>query len=129
MSDFGNLAFDLTLPEGGNEAVCCPWGNDGELEIAGQAIRALSSPARLRILCLLFGQERSVADLTRLINGHTQSSISQHLASLLKSGIVTNRKYKTQMLYRVNDQRVHLLMRLVADVFCSGNGRASALAH
>jgi ArsR family transcriptional regulator len=108
--------------------MCCPWGDDGEMEIAGQAIRALSSPARLRILCLLFGHERSVAELTRLIKGHTQSSISQHLAFLLKSDIVTNRKHKTQMLYRINDQRVQLVMRLIADVFCGGHARTPAIA-
>jgi ArsR family transcriptional regulator, virulence genes transcriptional regulator len=96
------------------------------MEVAGQAIRALSSPTRLRILCLLFEGERSVAELTRLVKGHTQSSISQHLAFLLKSDIVTNRKHKTQMLYRINDQRVHLLLRLIAEVFCHGQSRGPA---
>lgn len=130
MSDSCSLASEVTCSSG-----CPPWGDDNEMEIAGQAIRALSSPARLRILCLLFGHERSVAELTRLINGHTQSSISQHLAFLLKSDIVTNRKYKTQMLYRVNDHRVHLLMRLIADLFCGGRTHvptsacASAVVH
>jgi DNA-binding transcriptional ArsR family regulator len=120
MSNFEKLAFDSSIHEDGEEAMCCPWSDDSEMEVAGQAIRALSSPARLRILCLLFGHERSVAELTRLIKGHTQSSISQHLAFLLKSDIVTNRKHKTQMLYRINDQRVQPLMWLIADVFCGG---------
>jgi DNA-binding transcriptional ArsR family regulator len=129
MSDSENLAFDSSIPEEGEGVMCCPWSDDSEMEIAGQAIRALSSPARLRILCLLFGHERSVAELTRLITGHTQSSISQHLAFLLKSDIVTNRKYKTQMLYRINDQRVQSLMWHIADVFCGGQTRTPSVAR
>ncbi len=92
--------------------------SDQDLEIAGQAIRALSSPARLRILCQLFEGEKSVVELTRLVDGHTQSSISQHLGFLLKNNIVSNRKYKTRMLYRINDERMHLLLSMVVDVFC-----------
>jgi DNA-binding transcriptional ArsR family regulator len=91
---------------------------DAEIETASQSIRALASPARLRILCLLLEGERSVVEVTRLVRNHTQSSISQHLSFLLKSGIVSNRKYKTQMLYRVNDKRMGPLMELVEQVFC-----------
>ncbi len=91
---------------------------DAEIGIACQSIRALSSPARLRILCLLLEGEHSVVELTRLVSNHTQSSISQHLSFLLKSGIVSNRKYKTQMLYRINDERMGPLMGLVEQVFC-----------
>ena len=94
---------------------------DRDLEIASRAIRALSSPARLRILCLLFDGERSVVELTRKIDGHTQSSISQHLGFLLKSGIVVNRKCKTRMLYRISDDRTQLLMRMAVEIFCGGN--------
>ena len=96
---------------------------DRDLEIASQAIRALSSPARLRILCLLFEGERSVVELTRLIDHHTQSSISQHLSFLLKAGIVKNRKYKTQMLYRITDRRVFQLMVLTEELFCGRRTR------
>jgi ArsR family transcriptional regulator len=91
---------------------------DAEIKTASQSIRALASPARLRILCLLLEGERSVVEVTRLVRNHTQSSISQHLSFLLKSGIVSNRKYKTQMLYRVNDKRMGPLMELVEQVFC-----------
>lgn len=93
--------------------------DDDELQVASRAIRALSSPARLRILCLLFAGEKSVVELTRLIDGHTQSSISQHLSFLLKNGIVSNRKFKTQMRYRINDGRVEFLIRLVSEIFCA----------
>jgi len=96
---------------------------DDDIHTASQSIRALSSPARLRILCLLLEGERSVVELTRMIENHTQSSISQHLSFLLKSGIVSNRKYKTQMLYSINDERMGPLMALVEQVFCGTPGR------
>ena len=105
---------------------------DEEIHTASQSIRALSSPARLRILCLLLQGEKSVVELTRLISNHTQSSVSQHLSFLLKSGIVSNRKYKTQMLYRINDQRMGTLMALVEEVFCrspSEYGSAAAVGQ
>ncbi len=112
------------LGAAGRNASC---SEDRDLEIASQAIRALSSPARLRILCLLFEGERSVVELTRMIKGHTQSSISQHLGFLLKSGIVVNRKYKTRMLYRISDDRTQTLMRMVVDIFCKGGGQGAAM--
>ncbi len=102
----------------GDSQVASSCDEDRDLEITSRAIRALSSPARLRILCLLFEGERSVVDLTRLIDGHTQSSVSQHLGFLLKSGIVVNRKYKTRMLYRISDDRTQLLMQMVVEIFC-----------
>lgn len=91
---------------------------EDEFITAGKAVRALSSPARLRIMCLLLDKERSVVELTRMIDHHTQSSISQHLSFLLKAGIVKNRKYKTQMLYRITDRRVFQLMVLTEELFC-----------
>ena len=99
---------------------------DTEIQTAAQSIRALSSPARLRILCLLLEGERSVVELTRLVSNHTQSSISQHLSFLLKSGIVSNRKYKTQMLYRINDKRMGPLMAQVEQVFCGAPAQRRA---
>lgn len=101
--------------------------SDQDLEVAGQAIRALSSPARLRILCQLFDGEKSVVELTRLVQGHTQSSISQHLAFLHKSGIVSNRKHKTRMLYRINDVRMHQMLRMIVEVFCHRPARRSQM--
>ncbi len=109
----------------GDARVASSCKEDRDLEIASRAIRALSSPARLRILCLLFEGERSVVELTRLIDGHTQSSVSQHLGFLLKSGIVINRKYKTRMLYSISDDRTQMLMQMVVEIFCGGNRRSA----
>ncbi len=110
--------------KGFQEDLACT--SDNDLEIAGQAIRALSSPARLMILCQLFDGEKSVVELTGLVQGHTQSSISQHLGFLLKSGIVSNRKHKTKMFYRINDDRMHSLLYMIVDVFCHGPQGASS---
>lgn len=109
------IAGSATSKNAINSSLC---DEDRDLEVASQAIRALSSPARLRILCLLFEKEHSVVELTRLIDGHTQSSISQHLGFLLKRGIVTNRKCKTRMFYRISDDRTQVLMRMIVEIFC-----------
>ena len=111
-------AYQNTEPAASESGCHMQYATDAEIGIASQSIRALASPARLRILCLLLDGEHSVVKLTRLVSNHTQSSISQHLSFLLKSGIVSNRKYKTQMLYRINDKRMGGLMELVEQVFC-----------
>jgi DNA-binding transcriptional ArsR family regulator len=114
----GVSAYQNTGPAASEPGCQVNQVTDAEIKTASQSIRALASPARLRILCLLLEGERSVVEVTRLVRNHTQSSISQHLSFLLKSGIVSNRKYKTQMLYRVNDKRMGPLMELVEQVFC-----------
>jgi len=102
---------------------------DEELEVTCRAVRALSSPARLRIMCLLLEGERSVAELTRRIDNHTQSSVSQHLGFLLKAGIVENRKHGTQMRYRIVDERVQELMVLIEQIFCSRHNGVPVRLH
>ena len=53
--------------------------------------KVLSEPARLAILSVLQGGEKSVGDLVEA-SGRSQPNISQHLASLLKAGLVTCRR-------------------------------------
>ena len=73
------------------------------IELAARALKAMSHPLRLRILCVLGDQEMSVQDIVEMV-GTTQSNISQHLA---------NRVY-----YRVSDPRTLKLISLMRDVFC-----------
>ncbi len=53
---------------------------DEHIELAARALKAISHPLRLKILCVLGDQEKSVQDIVEMV-GTTQSNISQHLPS------------------------------------------------
>ena len=53
---------------------------DEHIEQASRAMKAMSHPLRLKILCVLGDREVSVQDIVESV-GTSQSNISQHLAS------------------------------------------------
>jgi DNA-binding transcriptional ArsR family regulator len=78
-------------------------------EAKADLFRVLGHPARVRILELLRGGERSVGSLQaelELDSGGT----SQHLAALRRIGVVESRREGTSVYYRVGDERVFDLL-------------------
>ena len=57
------------------------------IEQAARAMKAMSHPLRLKILCVLADQEVSVQDIVESV-GTTQSNISKHLAILRDKGVL-----------------------------------------
>lgn len=91
---------------------------DSDIERAARALKAMSHPLRLKILCTLGDQEVSVQDIVEQV-GTSQSNISQHLAILRDKGILTCRKDANRVYYRVGDARTLRLIGLMREVFCS----------
>ena len=91
--------------------------HDGEIERASRALKAMSHPLRLKILCTLGDQESSVQDIVDRV-GTSQSNISQHLAILRDKGILTCRKDANRVYYRVGDARTLRLIGMMREVFC-----------
>lgn len=98
--------------------------NPGELidkeehiEQASRAMKAMSHPLRLKILCVLGDREVSVQDIVESV-GTSQSNISQHLAILRDKGVLRTRKDANRVYYRVGDPRTLKLISLMRDVFC-----------
>ena len=58
---------------------------DEHIEQASRAMKAMSHPLRLKILCVLGDREVSVQDIVDSV-GTSQSNISQHLAILREKG-------------------------------------------
>lgn len=87
------------------------------IERASLALKAMSHPLRLKILCVLGDQEISVQDIVERV-GTTQSNISQHLAILREKGVLCTRKDANRVYYRVSDPRTLRLIALMRDVFC-----------
>lgn len=90
---------------------------DEHIALAARALKAISHPLRLKILCVLGDQEMSVQDIVEMV-GTTQSNISQHLAILRDKNILRTRKDVNRIYYRVGDLRTLKLIGLMREVFC-----------
>jgi DNA-binding transcriptional ArsR family regulator len=90
---------------------------DEHIEQAARALKAMSHPLRLKILCVLGDQEVSVQDIVELV-GTSQSNISQHLAILRDKDVLRTRKDANRVYYRISDPRTLKLIGLMRDVFC-----------
>ncbi len=71
--------------------------------------RVLGDPTRLRVLEVLLGGERTVAELAAVI-GAPRSRISNHLACLKWCQFVAAQRQGRHVVYRVADPRVGLLI-------------------
>jgi len=91
---------------------------DEDILQASLAIKAIAHPLRLKILCVLGGNEVSVQDIVDNV-GTSQSNISQHLAILRDKGVLCTRKDANRVFYRVSDPRTLKLVEIMRDVFCT----------
>jgi ArsR family transcriptional regulator len=87
------------------------------IEQAARAMKAMSHPLRLKILCVLGDQEASVQDIVDSV-GTSQSNISQHLAILRDKGVLRTRKDANRVYYRIGDTRTLSLLGMMREVFC-----------
>ncbi|MEO5342547.1 MAG: metalloregulator ArsR/SmtB family transcription factor [Gammaproteobacteria bacterium SHHR-1] len=91
---------------------------DEDIDRASRALKAMSHPLRLKILCVLGDREVSVQDIVERV-GTSQSNISQHLAILREKGILASRKDANRVYYRVGDARTLQLIGMMKQVFCN----------
>ncbi len=89
-----------------------------DIQRASRSLKAMSHPLRLKILCVLGADERSVQEIVAAV-GTSQSNISQHLAILRDKGILASRKEANRVYYRVGDNRTLRLIEMMQDVFCT----------
>jgi len=87
------------------------------IETAARALKAISHPLRLNILCVIGDQEVCVQQIVDAV-GTSQSNISQHLAILRDKGVLQTRKDANRVFYRVADQRTLQLIVMMREVFC-----------
>jgi DNA-binding transcriptional ArsR family regulator len=90
---------------------------DEHIEQASRAIKAMSHPLRLKILCVLGEREVSVQEIVEAV-GTSQSNISQHLAILRDKGVLRTRKDANRVYYRIADPRILKLINMMREVFC-----------
>ena len=92
-------------------------GKQEQIETAARALKAISHPLRLKILCVIGDGEVCVQDIVEAV-GTSQSNISQHLAILRDKGVLLTRKDANRVYYRVGDQRLLQLIVMMREVFC-----------
>ena len=123
----GNRSFEIKCVNREIHDIFELIGRKEQIEQAARAMKAISHPLRLKILCVLGDQEVGVQDIVDAV-GTSQSNISQHLAILREKGIISSRKDANRVYYSVSDQRTLRLILMMREVFCgipSKDGKAS----
>jgi ArsR family transcriptional regulator len=92
--------------------------HDDDIERAANALKAMSHPLRLKILCAIGENELAVQNIVDCV-GTTQSNVSQHLAKLRDKEVLASRRDANRIYYRVKDARTLSLVEMMRDVFCS----------
>lgn len=85
---------------------------DEVFETAAELFGLLATPIRLKIISAVCQGEKNVSELLARIDT-TQPNMSQHLATLYRSGVLTKRREGTQIYYRLQSERVATLCRAV----------------
>jgi DNA-binding transcriptional ArsR family regulator len=88
-----------------------------KVEEASTFLKKLSNPDRLMVACALVEGERSVRQLEDLL-GIRQPGLSQQLAELRHSGLISGRKQGKQVFYRLADPRVQDFITTMYRLFC-----------
>ena len=97
---------------------------------AARLLRALANPQRLRVLCLLVGNELSVGQINERVE-LSQSALSQHLAVLREEGLVHTRREAQTIFYSLAKGPAQALIIALHGIYCapSGRRRESALCR
>ena len=80
-----------------------------EIEDASRSLKAMAHPLRLKILCVLGPEEKSVQDILDSV-GTTQSNVSQHLNLLKDKGVVESRKDANRVYYSIKNETVQKIL-------------------
>jgi len=85
---------------------------------AENLMKAMSNQHRLMILCTLHDGELSVGELNERIP-LSQSSLSQHLGTLRKAGLVETRRDAQTIYYRMDNPRAKAIIHTLHGMFCA----------
>jgi ArsR family transcriptional regulator len=85
---------------------------DRVFDSVAELFSLLSTPIRLKIISAVCQREKNVSELLSEIDT-TQPNMSQHLATLYRSGVLHKRREGTQIYYRLQSERVAALCRAV----------------
>ncbi len=84
-------------------------------KIQAEISKPLASARRLEIIYALGEQERSVAELISILD-LPKPNVSQHLAALRASGLVTTRRSGVSVLYSIANPKINKACELLREV-------------
>lgn len=85
-------------------------------DIASEYLKLLANSNRLIILNHLLDGEACVGEIEKLLL-ITQSALSQHLSRMHDEGILSRRRDSQQIIYKIKDQRVKKILKLIFKIF------------
>lgn len=88
-----------------------------EIKQISTALRAISHPTRLKILCFLGNSEKIVNEILEH-TGSTQSNISQHLEVLRKANVVQSRRSHNKVYCSIRSDDLLPLIENIRELFC-----------
>ncbi|MBL0709795.1 MAG: helix-turn-helix transcriptional regulator [Colwellia sp.] len=80
-------------------------------------LKQLSNSHRLMILCCITDGELTVGDLNEKVD-LSQSALSQHLAKLRESNIVSTRRESQTIYYKIANPKIKHLLAVLQEQFC-----------
>jgi len=84
----------------------------------GSLLKAIANPRRLMVLCKLVEHgEMTVSDLAHEV-ALSQSALSQHLARMRDENLVTFRRERQTLWYRIADPRTETLLGTLYQLYC-----------
>jgi ArsR family transcriptional regulator len=95
-------------------------------QVKAEFFRVLGHPARIRVLELLRGGERSVGELIPEV-GLEASHLSQQLTLLRRAKILESRKVGSTVLYSVTDRRIFELLEVAKAILTTTLAESSQL--
>lgn len=88
-----------------------------QCEDVSQVLKSLSHPVRLKVLCQVIEQERTVGELTEFC-GISQSAMSQFLGRMKVDGMLSARREGHHVYYGVADSKLLKLLKALKEIYC-----------
>jgi DNA-binding transcriptional ArsR family regulator len=88
-----------------------------ETSKASSLLSAMCNENRLKILCQLIGNERTVNEFAELL-GAAQPTISQHPALLRHEGLVKSRRHGRTRYYSLAGPEAHEILLTLQSLYC-----------
>ena len=89
----------------------------GKCDEVSAILKALSHPVRLKVLCHVMDEEKSVNELTDFC-GISQSAMSQFLTRMKSEGVLTARRHGTFVYHGLADPKLEKLLKAIKEIFC-----------
>lgn len=86
-------------------------------EQAAELLKSMSNKNRLMVLCNLADREMSVSELNQCVP-LSQSALSQHLAYLRNSDLVSTRKEAQTVYYSLNGKAAIQIISVLKRIYC-----------